>query len=96
MHSAEKMRGESDRTKEQHEAAAAYHKEREQIAQSEQRRRAAIVHGEAALLHQEAARCGSDALMTWHRGGDRAVGSIARDWSQRVADVTKTGIMIHS
>jgi hypothetical protein len=82
MKSDPKTAAESARTKEEHKAAAAYHKEREQIAQSEGRPNAATLHFHALLLHREAARCGTDAPVKWHTGGSRAVGDLAREWSE--------------
>jgi hypothetical protein len=84
MDSAQKIPAESARTKHEHMAAAMYHWKREEeiLRQCKEVTSAAWVHGSAAMLHAQAALYGTDAPMKWHRGGNRAVGSVARDQSQ--------------
>lgn len=86
---AQKIPAESARTKHEHMAAAMYHWKREEeiLRQCKKGRgplvtTAAGVHASAAFLHAHAAEQGTDALMKWTRGSNRAIGSVARDWSQ--------------
>lgn len=85
MDSDPKTAAESAHTKEEHAAAAAYHKEREQIARSGGRYAAAENHRIAAAAHEWVAKYGSESV--WLSPED--LGKLLGDDKRTIADLAR-------